>query len=288
MPVHGADRVAATTVGTRDGAPGKVMLAIEPDDLEQLRKAHQTLEHPSLAARLSSLVGTPIEIALQLMPRPWYRRVHGAAETAVGKAYDAAVSSLRREHEISASERLYRGLAAGTGAVGGLFGLPGLVVELPVTTTLMLRSIAEIARFAGEDIHDPESRLACIQVFALGGRSESDDAAETGYYGVRLALSGYMSAAAAQVAQQGLSGEGVPAVVQLIRAIASRFGVEVSRRVATQVVPVVGAAGGAVVNTIFMQHFQDMARSHFTVRRLERKYGEALVRARYKGFDPAP
>jgi hypothetical protein len=47
-------------------------------------------------------------------------------------------------------------------------------------------------------------------------------------------------------------------------------------------VPVVGAAGGATVNVLFITHFQAMAGGHFTVRRLERKYGAELVQARYR------
>jgi hypothetical protein len=45
---------------------------------------------------------------------------------------------------------------------------------------------------------------------------------------------------------------------------------------------VVGAAGGVIVNVLFMNHFQDMARGHFIVRRLEMKYGGALVRRVYE------
>jgi hypothetical protein len=33
---------------------------------------------------------------------------------------------------------------------------------------------------------------------------------------------------------------------------------------------------------VFIQHFQDMARSHFTMRRLERKYTPSMVRASYE------
>ena len=46
-----------------------------------------------------------------------------------------------------------------------------LPIELPVSTIIMLRSIADIARSEGEDLSDPESALSCVQVFALGGRS---------------------------------------------------------------------------------------------------------------------
>jgi hypothetical protein len=41
---------------------------------------------------------------------------------------------------------------ATTGGVGGLFGLPALAIELPISTTIMLRSIADIARSEDEDI----------------------------------------------------------------------------------------------------------------------------------------
>ncbi len=38
---------------------------------------------------------------------------------------------------------------------------------------------------------------------------------------------------------------------------------------------------GALVNTVFMDHFQKVAQAHFRVRRLERKYGAARLRAHY-------
>jgi hypothetical protein len=43
----------------------------------------------------------------------------------------------------------------------------------------------------------------------------------------------------------------------------------------------IGAAGGAVVNALFMDHFQDVARGHFIVRRLERTYDHETVRRSY-------
>jgi hypothetical protein len=63
--------------------------------------------------------------------------------------------------------------------------------------------------------------------------------------------------------------------------IAERFGVQVTEKAAAQAIPAIGAAGGAIVNTIFMDHFQDMARGHFIVRKLERKHGKERVERRY-------
>ena len=56
----------------------------------------------------------------------------------------------------------------------------------------------------------------------------------------------------------------------------------VTQKVAAQAIPVIGALGGAAVNYAFIEHFQDVARGHFTVRRLERTYGKDLVRKEYE------
>jgi hypothetical protein len=162
-----------------------------------------------------------------------------------------------------------------------VFGFVALPVELPISTALMLRSIADIARCEGEPIDSIESRLACIEVFALGGRTARDDAAETGYFAVRAALAGAITAAGRHLARHGMSQAGAPALVRLIHQVASRFGIVVAEKMAAQAIPAVGAAGGAVVNVLFMDHFQNMARGHFTVRRLERLYTPQVVRAQY-------
>jgi EcsC protein family len=55
----------------------------------------------------------------------------------------------------------------------------------------------------------------------------------------------------------------------------------VTQKVAAQALPVVGALGGAAVNYAFIEHFQEVARGHFTVRRLERLYGPDEIRTEY-------
>jgi hypothetical protein len=75
--------------------------------------------------------------------------------------------------------------------------------------------------------------------------------------------------------------------VRLIAQIASRFGVLVTQKFAAQAVPLVGALGGAAVNYAFIDHFQELARAHFVVRRLERRYGKDSVRAAYERLSGA-
>jgi hypothetical protein len=69
--------------------------------------------------------------------------------------------------------------------------------------------------------------------------------------------------------------------VIFVTQVAARFGLVVSQKVAAQALPVVGALGGAAVNYAFIEHFQDVASGHFTVRRLERLYGKEKVRSEY-------
>jgi hypothetical protein len=170
-------------------------------------------------------------------------------------------------------------------AVGGAFGLPALAIELPATTVIMFRSIADIARSEGEDVQRIETRLACLEVFALGGSSGKDNVSESGYYAVKALLAKQVSEAAKYIVEKGIAEEGAPVLVRLIATITSRFGVTVSQKAAASAVPVIGAVGGALINTIFIDHFQNMARGHFIMRSLESKYGADYVKRSYGNTD---
>jgi hypothetical protein len=115
----------------------------------------------------------------------------------------------------------------------------------------MLRSIADIARAEGESINDPRTKLACLEVFALGGKSKSDNATESGYFVVRAALAKSVAEAVEFITTKTLAEEGAPALIRFIVKIAERFSIQVTEKVAAQAIPAIGAAGGAIVNTIY-------------------------------------
>lgn len=257
-------------------------MTLSSSELKDLATAKLLLENPGLAAKFSSYVGAPIERGFELLPKRWNELVNEATRKSIETALDVALWTLKQSQTASPSN-LWHKLAVGTtGAAGGAFGLAALSIELPVSTTIMLRSIADIARSEGEDLKMPEAKLQCIHVLALGGRSKSDDAAETAYFTARAAMAKAISEAAAHVAKTGLSQKGAPAIVRLIAEIASRFSIVVSEKAAAQAVPVVGAFGGALINTLFIDHFQDMGRGHFIVRRLERVHGVHEIRRMYE------
>ncbi|KUJ83431.1 EcsC family protein [Microbulbifer flavimaris] len=259
-------------------------MSLPPAALRDLHRAHALLENPGLTARLSHLLGAPIEGAVQRLPRRFRAGAIKASEVALGRAARVALGTLADRPGISTAPLPGRLLVATSGGVGGAFGLAGLSVELPVSTTLMLRDIGAIARSEGESPRAPATRLACLQVFALGGPVPTDDAAESGYYAARLALAKAVTEALQHVGANRVLDASGPALVRLLTQVAQRFGVQVTQKLAAQTLPLIGAAGGATVNTLFMQHFQQMARGHFIVRRLERSYGAEPVRAAYESL----
>jgi hypothetical protein len=256
-------------------------VTLSPADHAALRHAKDLLEHPGLAARLTSIIGMPIERALDLLPDTWADAVGVATRKSLETALSVALTTLDDRPATRSRDVGHRIAVAVTGAGGGALGLAGLPIELPISMTLMLRSIADVARSEGERLGSPQARLACLEVFALGGNTAADDASESAYFAVRAALARAVHDAAVYVAQRGMADQGAPALVRLVAQIASRFGGAVSQKVAAQAVPLLGAAGGGAINVLFINHFQQMARGHFVVRRLERAYGAELVRAEY-------
>jgi hypothetical protein len=256
-------------------------MTLDAEDLDALTDAVNTLENPGLAVQITNVIGQPMEYVLSRLPDGVARRIATTTNAALRSALHVATSTMNNERGTRPSNQMHKALTTLSGAVGGAFGLPALAIELPVSTTLILRSVADIARGQGENIRAVETQLACIEVFAIGSRSATDDAAETGYYATRAVLARSVSEAAKYLAERGLAEEGAPSIVRLIANVAARFNIPVSAKFAAQSIPAIGAAGGAAINLVFINHFQDMARGHFTVRRLERKYGADLIRAEY-------
>ncbi|KQR84721.1 peptidase [Burkholderia sp. Leaf177] len=265
---------------------------LSPEDLATLRRAKEALESPSLTMKLASVVGSPIEKLMARMPNFAQEKIDDATQAALKKCLQLALRTLTKssvEGVLLPPEKphnlMHKLAVATTGAAGGAFGLFALPVELPVTTTLMFRSICDIARSEGEDIHLVDTQLQCLMVLGMGGPSSSDDNADIGYFIVRGTLAQSVSKATSEIAAKGLSGHGSTALLKFLQTVASRFSVQVSEQVAAKSIPAIGAVLGALVNTVFIDHFQQMAHGHFTVRRLERQYGQLAVERAFQTID---
>ena len=257
------------------------------EDRQALEYAHQLLQSPGIAMQVANYIGKPIEIGIDMLPDGGKQMIAEATQIALNKAMDVAVLKMEDNPKLAASPWWHKLAAAASGAAGGAFGLGALAIELPISTVIMLRSIMDIARSEGETVSSVEAQLQCLTVFALGGDSPSDDAAEVGYYAARYALARAMGEAVEYMAERVIVEGGAPVLVRLIATIAERFSIQVTEKVVAQAVPVIGAIGGATINTLFIDHFQNMARGHFIIRRLERKYGLKEVEQAFKAL-PAP
>lgn len=163
------------------------MTLLTSQDELAIRNAMALLEAPSFAIQAASLVGKPIEWSLSKLPALVKNKIQDVVHTALYKAVDAALYTLDDAPARVASPKTHKLAVAASGAVSG-FGAAGLLVELPISTTIMMRSVADIARSEGFSLSDLSVKAACVEVFALGGTQESDDAADSAYYTSRAVL----------------------------------------------------------------------------------------------------
>jgi len=254
---------------------------VSADDLVDLGRAVRLLEGDSFASRLMRLFGGQMRLLSNSLPESARKAIAVATDSALRTAVRVALRSLDKSAAAKPRVRLHQAAAAATGALGGAFGIAATAVELPVSTTILLRSIAEIARENGENLANPEAGLACLNVLGFGGEPAAADG-HSRYYETREQLARGLGDVNFLLLKQGVATELTPMLMPYLTRLAARFGVIVTEKLAAQAVPVVGAVGGAAVNAAFAHHFQAMARGHFTVRRLERKYGAEAVKFEYE------
>ncbi len=228
--------------------------------------------------------GNVIENKLELLPKKqqeWlqqlsYKVLHGVVKSNL-------LSMKKERPKTTPWNWTYKTLVTSSGAIGGAFGATAFAVDLGITSKLMMRSIMDIARSEGEDLSELDTQLACLQVFALGGKTKHDNSLETGYYASRIAMSSAVKGGTKALGS--LVGGSANPILSALAVIASRFSIQVSEKFVAQAVPIVGAAGGATINLAFINHFQSMAQAHFAIRRLERVYGESAVKEAYEELE---
>lgn len=260
---------------------------LRPKDLATLKTAKYEMERIGWAMEGLNKMGNLIESRLELLPekqQKWLKQLSYKVLITVVRANLTTMKSGKTK--TTPLNAMYKGLVTSSGILGGALGVTAFTVDLGLTTKLMMRSIMDIARSQGEDLSALDTQLACLQVFALGGKTKHDDSIDTGYFATRIALNAAVKGSSGRLIEGLLVGTSSP-IVQFIAQIASRFSIQVSEKFVAQAIPLVGAVGGASINLAFIQHFQNMAQAHFSIRRLERKYGEEVIRKSYDGIPVA-
>lgn len=260
--------------------------SLTPKDIQTLREAITYLDSPSFLMKLANLAGLPAQKLIECAPAP----VINITNAAIRKAIDWSIATVTASPNYDELEDAYntsgwsafwhRLAATVSGGIGGAFGLPGLAIELPVTTGIIFRSIASIAKELGQDLNDPSTRLECLAVFALGNPTPNDDAMDSAYVSSRMAMTYLVKEAAEFIATRtpeavadALAKGTAPKLVAFITKIASQFNIVVSQKFIAQAVPAIGIATGAAINNAFTGHFNTAAKHHFTILEMERRYG---------------
>ncbi len=210
--------------------------------------------------QILSLVGGQAEDLLGRLPISVREGLDRATRRALETAFDAARYSRGRWPD--RPDWLNSAATTAMGAMGGAGGLPTALAELPVTTTVLLRAIQGIAADMGFDPEDPVVRAHCLQIFAAAGPLARDDGTDMAFLSARVTLTG-------------------SAIHGIIARIAPRMATVLGQKLATQTVPLIGAAAGAATNYAFTSYYQEMARVYFGLRALARDSGvdvETLLR----------
>ena len=143
-------------------------IAVGSKDYDDLKVAVGLLEAPTITDKMARIIGNPIEFALKKLPKGAEKAIHELVKSALQKAASTALWSLNNEPGKTASPRTNKLFAAASGAVGGAFGIAALAIELPISTTIMLRAIADVARSEGFDLTDLRTKESCLEVLTLG------------------------------------------------------------------------------------------------------------------------
>ncbi|MEM7088928.1 MAG: EcsC family protein [Pseudomonadota bacterium] len=197
--------------------------------------------------RMLNSLGGSAETLLDRLPEPVRNGLTGATEQALKLAIHAAQGS--RHIVPDQKPWMNTTLTTAMGAAGGLGGVSTALMELPATTTLLLRSIQGAAAREGFDPAAENVMFDCVQVLSAAGPLDYDDGSDLGFFSVRLTLTG-------------------PAMQRLIAVVAPRLSIVLGKKLAAQSVPVLGALAGGGANYLYTRYYQQIAHVHFGLRRL--------------------
>lgn len=216
-------------------------------DAEMAALARRYAAAGGVGIQVLNLIGGRAEGLLERLPAGVRGNLDGATERALRLAMRAAQGS--RGVVGDQPGWLNTAVTTAMGAAGGFGGLPSAMAELPVTTTVLLRTIQGVAAEHGFDPAAGNVQFDCIRVLASAGPLEDDDGSDLAFIGTRLTLTGAT-----------LNG--------LIARVAPRLATVLGQKLAAQTVPVLGAVAGAATNYAYTSYYQEMAHVHFRLRRL--------------------
>jgi len=228
------------------------------DEILDLIARYRAASGPGM--QLLNLLGGSVDDLIQQLPVAVQDRLTGATEKALNIALGVATESRRAVPDQAGW--LNSAVATTMGAVGGFGGISSSLIELPVTTTILLRAIQGVAVDQGFEVESEAVRFDCIRVIGSAGPLARDDGTNLGFLSARITLTG-------------------ATMQRVIATVATRFAAALGHKLAAQTVPVLGALAGAATNYVYTSYYQEMAYIHFRLRRLalemDQSYHEILA-----------
>lgn len=232
---------------------------LSPDEFQRLVDAAEMyLSSRSALTSFIATLGNLVHRGLRKIPEEWQREILKKLHDTLNLTLGAATFQMNEAPGRASLDHWYTATVLVTGVGGGAFGLPSVLAELPITTGVILRSIADIGRSYGESLGDLEFRATCIEVFAFGSPFEEDDQEEAAFIAARI---------------------GATEFAEFIAKVAARYAAAMAPKIAAMSVPIVGSVLGASVNWAYINFYQSLARVLFTLLPIERRHDREQVRS---------
>lgn len=188
---------------------------------------------------------------------------------------DASVSRIDelRHKDLKLSDHLANevhnwaiGVATVEGGAAGYFGIAGMAIDIPTLITLSLRTIHKIGLCYGYECKTEADKKYVLAIMSAAGANTVQEKA------VSVATLQAMNVTIAQMtwkkmAEKAMANRyGMEAAIMSIKSLTKQLGINLTKRKASQAIPVVGSAVGAAMNLAFINDVAWAARHSFQER----------------------
>ncbi len=158
------------------------------------------------------------------------------------------------------------GVATAEGGAAGFFGIAGMVIDVPTLITLSLRTIHKIGLCYGYECKSEVDQQFIYAIMSAAGANTIEEKA------VSVATLAAINKTIAKmtwkkITEKALENQyGKEAAILAIKNLAKQLGVNITKRKASQAIPVVGSVVGAAINLAFINDVAWAARRAFQER----------------------
>ena len=273
-------------------------MKLSREEVQFIISAKSFLENESFIMKITNVIGKPVDYIQKKLPEKIGNKIDKIVKKSLNKSLEIAIKTTNSKSsndfiidlkKTKSSKIIHNALTGASGAIGGTFGIVGVIIELPITTSLIMRNIVSIGNQFGFKSSDPQFPFHCLSIFTLGSqRNPNDDQLDSSYYALRASLevsirkgAEFLAANSAKIVLDNVKKGTAPEILNFIAKVAGYFEITVTEKMLAESLPIVGAVSGLVINVAFTNYFGNAARYHFGLLNLEKKYGKDVIEKIY-------